>query len=201
MGYHCGPVVRDYNNFNNNRRNVNVNQRLDNGYGMTPNLHSIGYSLDVIMKTYRNLYQRLCSYENLEFAFRKARKRKTLKDYVVKFESDLKNNLQNLKYELESFTYLPQPMINFIVRDPKTRKISASHFRDRVVYHAICNIIAPTFEEQFIHDSFANQINKGTHSAIKRAEKFMRKVMPSENDVLGGGPATFEKEKTYRLRT
>ncbi len=117
------------------------------------------------METYTALYDELCSYENLELAWRKCRKHKTLKNYVIGFESDLENNLQNLKYELESFTYLPHPMTNFIVRDPKTRKISASHFRDRIVYHAICNIIAPIFEKQFIHDSFANQIAKGTRSA------------------------------------
>ena len=92
---------------------------------------------------------------------------------MKEFESDLENNLRNLQYELKSFTYMPSPMTNFIVRDPKTRKISASHFRDRVVHHAICNVIGPIFEKQFIYDSFANQINKGTHSAIRRAETFM----------------------------
>jgi len=129
-----------------------------------------------LMKTYISLYSKLCSYDNLELALKKCRKRKTQKNYVMEFEEDIENNLKNLKYELESFTYLPSPMTNFVVRDPKTRKISASHFIDRVVYHALCNIIAPIFEKQFINDSFANQINKGTHAAIKRTEKFIRKV-------------------------
>lgn len=77
-------------------------------------------------------------------------------------------------------------MTNFVVRDPKTRKISASHFRDRVVYHAICNIIAPIFEKQFIYDSFANQLDKGTHAAVKRAERFIRKVRIPAKVPLGG---------------
>ena len=128
------------------------------------------------MKTYGNLYSQLCSYENLELAWKKARKHKTLKEYVIEFESDLENNLSLLKNELETFTYSPAPLTTFIVRDPKTRRISASHFRDRVVHHAICNIIEPIFEREFIYDSFANQKNKGTHMAIKRFEYFAHKA-------------------------
>lgn len=128
------------------------------------------------MKSYKNLYSQFCSYENLELAFKRARKRKTLKEYVIEFEANLKNNLKQLQNELENFTYIPTPLTTFIVRDPKTRKISASHFRDRVIHHAICNILMPIFEKTFIFDSFANRKNKGTHNAIKRFEFFLRKV-------------------------
>jgi len=137
------------------------------------------------METYKTLYSRLCSYQNLELAFKKARKRKTLKTYVIEFEHDLQKNLEQLKYELESFTYYPRPLTAFVVRDPKTRKINASDFRDRVIYHAICNIIAPIFEKSFIHDSFANQKDKGTHNAVKRAEKFIKKFIVRR--ASGGG--------------
>lgn len=137
------------------------------------------------MKRYGNLYSQLCSYENLELAFKKARKRKTMKEYVIEFESDLETHLKQLKHELETFTYSPSPLTTFIVRDPKTRKISASHFRDRVVHHALCNIIEPIFEKRFIHDSFANQKGKGTHSAIRRFEKFMRKTAHNGKPTTG----------------
>ncbi|NYZ76962.1 hypothetical protein H0O02_01455, partial [Candidatus Micrarchaeota archaeon] len=144
------------------------------------------------MKRYGNLYSQLCSYENLELAFKRARKRKTLKDYVIEFEADLENNLKQLKHELENFTYFPRPLTTFIVKDPKTRKISASHFRDRVVHHALCIIIEPIFEKCFIHDSFANQKGKGTHAAIRRFEKFLRKItqngrLKTQNQHRSGG--------------
>ncbi len=125
------------------------------------------------MKTHTDLYENLTSYENLELAFKKARKRKTLKDYVIAFEADLKENLLKLQFELQTFTYHPAPIQTFIVRDPKTRKIGASDFRDRVVHHALCNVIAPILGNSFIFDSFANQKNKGTHKAIKRFEQFL----------------------------
>ncbi len=128
------------------------------------------------MKTYKNLYQQLCEYENLFLAFKKARKHKITKPYVIEFESNLGGNLEQLQLELLTETYKPAPLKTFVIRDPKTRKISKSHFRDRVVHHAICNLIEPIFQKTFIYDSFANQKNKGVHAALKRFDKFKRKV-------------------------
>ena len=123
-----------------------------------------------------DLYAELCSYENLELAFKKARKGKTLKLYVIEFEANLDENLKQLQQELLFHSYRPKPLETFILRDPKTRKISKSDFRDRVVHHAICNIIEPLFEKCFIFDSFANRLGKGTFKAIERFEHFARKV-------------------------
>jgi len=53
------------------------------------------------MKTYKNLYPKLCSYKNLELAFRKASKGKSKKFYVIEFKKNLKQNLLDLKKELE----------------------------------------------------------------------------------------------------
>jgi len=63
----------------------------------------------------------------------------------------------------------------FILRDPKTRKISVNDFRDRIVHHAICNIIEPIFEKRFIYDSYANRKSKGTLFALNIFEKFQKK--------------------------
>ena len=62
------------------------------------------------------------------------------------------------------------------MRDPKTRKISKANFRDRIVHHAIVNIIGPILEKRFIYDSCANQIGKGNLFALKRFDYFKRKV-------------------------
>ena len=62
------------------------------------------------------------------------------------------------------------------MRDPQTRKISKSEFRDRIVHHAIISILEPIYEKTFIYDSFANRKGKGALSAIKRFDEFKRKV-------------------------
>ena len=128
-----------------------------------------------------NIFILVCSYGNLELAFTKARKGKTLKPYVIKFEKNLKANLIMLRNELLLHTYKPRPLETFIIRDPKTRKISKSDFRDRVVHHALCNVIEPLFEKKFIFDNYANRISKGAFKAIERFDYFKRKV--SKNKV------------------
>jgi RNA-directed DNA polymerase len=126
--------------------------------------------------TSRNLYNEICSSENLKLAFKKASKRKTFKPYVIEFAKNLKENLQQLRTELLLHSYRPKRLKTFILRDPKTRKISKSDFRDRVVHHALCNIIEPLFDRTFIHDSYANRTGKGTLGAIKRFDQFKRMV-------------------------
>ena len=128
------------------------------------------------MKSYKNVYNKLCSYKNLILAFKKTRKHKTLKPYVIEFEKNLKENLLTLQTELFLHSYKPKPLETFILRDPKTRKISKSDFRDRIVYHAICNIIEPIFDRSFIYDSYANRKDKGSIKALKRFDYFKRKV-------------------------
>ncbi|MEK6938976.1 MAG: reverse transcriptase/maturase family protein [Nanoarchaeota archaeon] len=73
-------------------------------------------------------------------------------------------------------SYQPRPLETFILRDPKTRKISKAHFRDRVIHHALCNVIEPLFEKSFICDSYANRIGKGAFKAIKRFEHFSKEI-------------------------
>jgi len=132
--------------------------------------------LVIFMKTYNKLYQKIYSYDNLYSAYRKARKGKAKKLYVKEFESDLDKNLIDLQFELMTLIYSPRPLDNFILKDPKTRKISRSHFRDRVIHHAIINIIGAIFEKVFIYDSCANQKGKGNLFSIKRFETFRRKI-------------------------
>jgi len=125
---------------------------------------------------YQNIYNEICDIQNLIHAWLKARKGKTKKFYVIEFEKNLRENLLNLHEELKSQTYFPKPLETFILRDPKTRKISKADFRDRIVHHALIKVLEPIFDKTFIYDSCANRIGKGTLFAVKRFEKFQRKV-------------------------
>ena len=122
------------------------------------------------------MYDELCSYSNLFLAYQKARKGKTKKAYVIEFEKDLINNLKLLRTELLLHSYSPKPLKTFILRDPKTRKISKSHFRDRIIHHSLINILEPIFDKTFIYDSYASRKNKGAHKAVKRFIKFQNKI-------------------------
>ncbi len=127
------------------------------------------------MKRYDNLYDEVTGFENLWLAYRRAARGKRGQPAVAAFEFNLEDELFRLQDELIAQTYRPGPYTSFYIRDPKRRLISAAPFRDRVVHHALCNVIEPIFERTFIGDSYANRTGKGTHAALDRAQAFARR--------------------------
>jgi len=94
---------------------------------------------------------------------------------VCRFFFDLENQLLNLQKELQHGTYFPGAYYFFTIYDPKERVIAVAPFRDRVVHHAIVNVLTPVYEKVFIHDSYATRPDKGTHAAVIRARQFIRR--------------------------
>jgi RNA-directed DNA polymerase len=130
-----------------------------------------------------SLYRRICAWDNLLLAHRKASKGKRGKAPAASFEYYLEDNLVTLQAELRDKTYQPGAYYSFYIKDPKRRLISAAPFRDRVVHHALCNLIEPVFERSFIYDSYANRLGKGNHRALDRAQSFARRyrfVLPCD---------------------
>jgi RNA-directed DNA polymerase len=127
------------------------------------------------MKTYKNLYPRIYSFENLYLAYKAAARRKRGQPNVALFEMNLPENLLQLEEELVSRTYRPGPYYNFRITHPKPRLISAAPFRDRVVHHALVRQIEPILERRFIHNSYACRVGKGTHRALDCCTHFARR--------------------------
>jgi hypothetical protein len=112
----------------------------------------------------------------------------TLKQEILKAIKNTSNTHQKKKYFLEipklinllastigNNTYKPSKFSCFVVKDPKTREIFAPDYIDRIVHHLIIDRIEPFVDKKFIFHSYANRKNKGTHQAIKRLQKFLRK--------------------------
>lgn len=128
-----------------------------------------------VMKTHKQLFPQIVSFENLLLAAQKAQKGKRFQDQVVRFNLRLETELLELQRSLKSQCYQPGPYHAFYITDPKPRMISAAPYRDRVVHHAVCNVIAPILENSLIFDTYANRKGKGTHKAILRYQHFARK--------------------------
>ena len=120
-------------------------------------------------------FEQLYSWHNLYASWRKAAKGKRGHACVAAFEHRLEENLLELQSELQVRSWRPGPYASFYVHDPKKRLISAAPFRDRVVHHALCNVIEPSFERSFVNDSYANRVGKGTHAALDRLQQFARR--------------------------
>jgi RNA-directed DNA polymerase len=127
------------------------------------------------MKTHKNLYPQIMSFDNLYEAWRKARKGKRYKPTAAAFEQNLEAELLQLHRELETEQWQMGGYRSFTIHEPKRRKISAAPFRDRVVHHALVRVIEPIYEGKFIFDSYANRVGKGTHKALDRCTYYMRR--------------------------
>lgn len=126
-------------------------------------------------KTFRNLYNQLCHFEDLLEAYRRARRGKRSRPDVAAFEFRCEEHLHQLAQELRDGSYRPGSYRSFRVTESgKRRVISAAPFRDRVVHHALCALLEPIWEPRFIHDSYASRPGKGTHAALDRAQHFAR---------------------------
>ena len=126
------------------------------------------------MKRYGNLWHQIIDWSNLLLAARQAQKGKRFRDNVLAFNYNLEQELFKLGSELELKTYRPGAYRSFRIYDPKPRLISAAPYRDRVVHHALCNIIVPLIEKSFITDTYANRVGYGTHRALARFIEFAR---------------------------
>jgi RNA-directed DNA polymerase len=121
------------------------------------------------------LFARITTFANLLEAARLAGRGKRFRPNVATFSLNLEEELHGLQQELVTRTYRPGPYDTFIVHDKKPRLISAAPFRDRVVHHALCNVIEPIFDRSFLYDSYACRTGKGTHAAVDRAAHYTRR--------------------------
>ena len=119
------------------------------------------------MKTYNRLWAEITSFKNLVLAYKKARKAKPYTNEILQFSMDLEKNLLSIQEELLANTYIQSRYREFIVFDPKQRKIKYLPFKDRVVHHALVNIIEPIFDKRLINTTYACRKGKGTHKALK----------------------------------
>ncbi|MBP0020201.1 MAG: RNA-directed DNA polymerase [Cyanobacteria bacterium SBLK] len=126
------------------------------------------------MKRHGNLFPQILEWENLLLASRRAQKGKRFRDNVLEFNHQRERNLFQIQEELANKTYCPGDYKTFRIYDPKPRLISAAPYRDRIVHHALCNIIIPLIDRSFIADTYANRKEYGTHRALKRFVKFAR---------------------------
>jgi len=102
----------------------------------------------------------------------KAVRGKRGKPGAATFMVNLERELLNLEQQLQEGIWRPGRFVEIPIRDPKPRLVSAAPFRDRVVHHALCAVVAPIWERGFIPDSYANRKGYGTHRAIARYEHY-----------------------------
>lgn len=128
------------------------------------------------MKTYKNLFEKIISLENLFAAWDRFKSDKRNKRDVQAFEWQLEENMFQLLYDLRTKRYKHGAYSGFWIHDPKPRHIHKATVRDRVLHHAIFTVLNPIFEPTFIAHSFSCRVGKETHKGVDALARSMRKV-------------------------
>lgn len=128
------------------------------------------------MRVYRRLFNKIISPDNLFLAWDEFKRDKRNKLDVLGFEKYLEYNIFKLSRDLKNGTYKPGPYQGFWIHDPKRRPIHKAIVRDRVLHHAVFQVLNPVFESTFIPTSFSCRIGKGTHRGADFLAQVIRAV-------------------------
>lgn len=128
------------------------------------------------MKIYKNVFEKVISLENLFAAWDKFQSDKKKKRDVCEFEWGLEKNIFQLHRDLKNKTYKHGAYISFYIQDPKQRHIHKATVRDRVLHHAVFNVLNPIFEPTFVSHSLSCRVGKGTHKGVEILDSTTRKI-------------------------
>jgi retron-type reverse transcriptase len=132
------------------------------------------------MKRINNLYEQICSIDNLYLADQKARKRKHSLGIKI-HDQDSDANIWALHLMLRNKTYKTSAYTTFTIFEPKERIIfRLPYFPDRITHHAVMNIMEPIFTSVFTADTYSCIKGKGIHAAAEGVKKALKDVPGTE---------------------
>jgi len=126
------------------------------------------------MKRINNIYDQICTPENLLLAYNKAKQGKGDTYGVRLFQKDLDKNLLKIHQELISCTFKTSGYSIFTIFEPKERIIYRLPFRDRVVHHAVMNILENIWVSVFISHSYSCIKGRGIHGVLRHIQRDLK---------------------------
>jgi retron-type reverse transcriptase len=131
---------------------------------------------DLMVRRHGDLWTEIISKENLRIAHHKAILGKRTMPNVIKFNQNTRGNLAAVRDLLVTKKFRTSPYHEKIVYEPKKRTIYVLPFNpDRIVQHALMNVVVPIWEKLFIRDSYACISGRGIHIGSRRTMEFVRR--------------------------
>lgn len=123
---------------------------------------------------FRNLYQQIYDWENLLAAYKSARRGKTYSSSYLRFKEYHLSSLRHLQLRLIEGTWRPDPQLEFDIIDPKKRTIACQSFRDRVLHHALIQVVGPILDAAMMPQVYACRVGLGTHRCVVKMQQLIR---------------------------
>lgn len=113
--------------------------------------------------------------DNLRLAESRARKGKSHRKGVQWFDRNPESNLFLLHEQLLNNNFVTSEYKTFNIYEPKERVISSlPYYPDRIVHHAIMNVLEPLFSKWFTADTYSSIKGRGIHLASNKLKEALR---------------------------
>lgn len=127
------------------------------------------------MKRIGNLWEKIISVENLMMADEKARKGKTRSYGVRLHDRNRAANIQKLHDDMAAKRFRTSNYHIFTIHEPKERKIyQLPYYPDRIVHHAVMNVMESIWVSSFTADTYSCIKNRGIHLAAKKVRRALK---------------------------
>lgn len=127
------------------------------------------------MKRRGDLFSTLVSIDNLRRAHQNARRGKTHYQAVQMVDADPDRYLLQLQQDLIDHTFTTAPYSQKTIYEPKPRVIyKLPYYPDRIVHHAVMQVMQPIWDRQFIYDLYSAIPGKGLHAGSYRLREFLQ---------------------------
>lgn len=127
------------------------------------------------MKRYNNLFDKIVSLDNLYLADKKARRNKQHRPEIVEFDKNRDQLLSDLQNKLINGTYKTSEYYIYKIYEPKEREIfKLPYYPDRIVHHAIMNIMEPIWVSCFIKGTYSCIKKRGIHKALQDVKEALK---------------------------
>lgn len=125
------------------------------------------------MKRYGNLYEKICSMDNLKLAHKHARKGKGWYEEVKEVNANEEYYLKLLQDMLLNHTYKTSEYETFMKKDGQKERMiyKLPYFPDRICQWAILQVIEPYLMRNFIPNTYSAIPKRGIHAAYKDVRK------------------------------
>jgi len=128
------------------------------------------------MRRHGRLWDKIVDAENIYLAHFKAKRCKPRLRGVIIFERNREENLEAIRRSLLEKTFTTSRYQEKILYEPKKRTVYVLPYSpDRIVQHALMNILIPIWEKLFIRDSYACIDGRGLHAGSARTMEFVRR--------------------------
>lgn len=144
-------------------------------------------------KRHGNLWKLFIAYDNFRLAFRKAikgrrknkhvrkilgrrRKNETKEQFAIRREKRIERFLKHIIYMLETGQFTTSEYTTRLIRDPKPRMLYILPlYPDRIIQHALMNVLQPLWDKKLIYQSYACRPGKGQHKCSDKISECVKK--------------------------